>query len=444
MATQAVDAIDAHLVAGMLESAIQSIAERRSENLRDDAQIRRLATTVFAIAGREREMGAVADPRLLNCKSQAEIHVYLSDSGGGTKPEDSIAAGVVLTWCGDAPGAYRSFAEAHERAEAEGRHHIAVAAKERLAHYALLFGDVATGRTAIEEGAALAAERGLTQWRLRCAAMAARFALECDDLQAAGAYMSEAPDAATLPDAAALFAPSGVRLALLAEDQAALRRWTSQAIVDTALHGRSIDAGLAAAQACLHAAAAEEPPLGALPSLALRRALAIGEISGNAVELYTLAARCGDAEDARLAVDSLRAVFAPRRRYIEAHYLLARAYGLLRAADRAGATSSAGDAARAFDALGLRQWTNEAMLLLVHNDGAAFPQSRRRPTALSLTRREEQVAHLISRGASNREVARTLQISEHTVERHVSSILSRLGLRSRWQIVDRRIANGED
>jgi DNA-binding NarL/FixJ family response regulator len=157
-----------------------------------------------------------------------------------------------------------------------------------------------------------------------------------------------------------------------------------------------------------------------------------------------LAARCGDAEDARLAVDSLRAVFAPRRRYIEAHYLLARAYGLLRAADRAGATSSAGDAARAFDALGLRQWTNEAMLLLVHNDGAAFPQSRRRPTALSLTRREEQVAHLISRGASNREVARTLQISEHTVERHVSSILSRLGLRSRWQIVDRRIANGED
>jgi DNA-binding NarL/FixJ family response regulator len=46
------------------------------------------------------------------------------------------------------------------------------------------------------------------------------------------------------------------------------------------------------------------------------------------------------------------------------------------------------------------------------------------------------VAHLIRRGARNREVAHALQISEHTVERHVSSILGRLGLRSRWQIVD--------
>ncbi|MGA9944581.1 MAG: helix-turn-helix transcriptional regulator, partial [Candidatus Cybelea sp.] len=54
----------------------------------------------------------------------------------------------------------------------------------------------------------------------------------------------------------------------------------------------------------------------------------------------------------------------------------------------------------------------------------------------ALTGREEQVAQLIRRGARNREVAAALQISEHTVERHVSSILGRLGLRSRWQIAD--------
>ncbi|MEO6835146.1 MAG: helix-turn-helix transcriptional regulator [Candidatus Tumulicola sp.] len=53
------------------------------------------------------------------------------------------------------------------------------------------------------------------------------------------------------------------------------------------------------------------------------------------------------------------------------------------------------------------------------------------------------MAHLVRRGASNREVAHTLQISEHTVERHVSSILSRLGLRSRWQIVDARTVDGQ-
>jgi len=64
------------------------------------------------------------------------------------------------------------------------------------------------------------------------------------------------------------------------------------------------------------------------------------------------------------------------------------------------------------------------------------PERRGRSTASALTGREQQVANLIRRGARNREVAVALQISEHTVERHVSSILGRLGLRSRWQIVD--------
>ncbi|MBV8491475.1 MAG: helix-turn-helix transcriptional regulator [Candidatus Eremiobacteraeota bacterium] len=131
-----------------------------------------------------------------------------------------------------------------------------------------------------------------------------------------------------------------------------------------------------------------------------------------------------------------------RHRYAEAHHLLARAHLSLREGDRGAGIDSAGDAARAFDAIGLRSWTNEAMLLLVHQDGVADGSPRRRPSAISLTRREQQVAHLIRRGASNREVARTLQISEHTVERHVSSILSRLGLRSRWQIVDAPVESG--
>ncbi|MGA8534825.1 MAG: helix-turn-helix transcriptional regulator, partial [Candidatus Tumulicola sp.] len=126
------------------------------------------------------------------------------------------------------------------------------------------------------------------------------------------------------------------------------------------------------------------------------------------------------------------------RRYLEAHFLLARAHWCFRFGERSDAIDSAGDAARAFDAMGLRRWTDDAMSLLVHQEGSGDAHRRRRSSAFSLTGREQQVAHLIRRGASNREVARTLQISEHTVERHVSSILSRLGLRSRWQIVDTR------
>ncbi|MBV8723990.1 MAG: response regulator transcription factor, partial [Candidatus Eremiobacteraeota bacterium] len=99
-------------------------------------------------------------------------------------------------------------------------------------------------------------------------------------------------------------------------------------------------------------------------------------------------------------------------------------------------TENAGDAARAFSAMGLRRYADEAMALLVrHTGGPCRPRGKPRST---LTQREEQIANLIRRGARNREIASALQISEHTVERHVSSILGRLGLRSRWQIGDTR------
>ena len=52
----------------------------------------------------------------------------------------------------------------------------------------------------------------------------------------------------------------------------------------------------------------------------------------------------------------------------------------------------------------------------------------------TLTPRELQVSQLVARGLTNREIAVRLHITERTVESHMTSILSRLGLRSRWQI----------
>ena len=51
-----------------------------------------------------------------------------------------------------------------------------------------------------------------------------------------------------------------------------------------------------------------------------------------------------------------------------------------------------------------------------------------------LSGREREVAALLARGTSNREIAEALVISEGTVEVHVKHILSKLGLRSRAQV----------
>lgn len=50
-----------------------------------------------------------------------------------------------------------------------------------------------------------------------------------------------------------------------------------------------------------------------------------------------------------------------------------------------------------------------------------------------LTDREIEVLRLIAKGATNREIAEQLVISEGTVKNHISNILSRLGLRDRTQ-----------
>ena len=55
------------------------------------------------------------------------------------------------------------------------------------------------------------------------------------------------------------------------------------------------------------------------------------------------------------------------------------------------------------------------------------------PDAEPLTARERQVLTLVAEGASNRDIAQALFISERTARTHVSNILMKIGVRSRTQ-----------
>ena len=52
----------------------------------------------------------------------------------------------------------------------------------------------------------------------------------------------------------------------------------------------------------------------------------------------------------------------------------------------------------------------------------------------NLTAREQEAAVLLAKGASNKEIARKLDITERTVKSHVSAMLEKLGVRDRLQL----------
>jgi DNA-binding CsgD family transcriptional regulator len=59
-----------------------------------------------------------------------------------------------------------------------------------------------------------------------------------------------------------------------------------------------------------------------------------------------------------------------------------------------------------------------------------------------LSRREREVAALVAQGLTNREIARTLFLSERTAENHVQHILTKLGFGARTQIAAWAVAEG--
>lgn len=83
-----------------------------------------------------------------------------------------------------------------------------------------------------------------------------------------------------------------------------------------------------------------------------------------------------------------------------------------------GARTVEGLAERGLRSIGVRTW-------------------RRTTAGAPLTKREEEVARLVAEGATNREIARLLFLSPKTVERHVSNVFKKVGVRNRAELASR-------
>jgi DNA-binding NarL/FixJ family response regulator len=98
----------------------------------------------------------------------------------------------------------------------------------------------------------------------------------------------------------------------------------------------------------------------------------------------------------------------------------------------------------AFEASGARGWARHAAAerRKLAGRSARAGRSAQRVGIERLTRRERQVASLVSEGLTNRRIAQRLYVTEKTVEMHLSNIFAKLGASSRVEVARAVIGAG--
>jgi DNA-binding NarL/FixJ family response regulator len=79
-------------------------------------------------------------------------------------------------------------------------------------------------------------------------------------------------------------------------------------------------------------------------------------------------------------------------------------------------------------------WVGPQLMRRLMQGIAARSTEATGPTLEMLSQRERQVAEAVARGATNKEIARVMDITERTVKAHLSSAFEKLGVRDRMQL----------
>lgn len=132
-------------------------------------------------------------------------------------------------------------------------------------------------------------------------------------------------------------------------------------------------------------------------------------------------------------------------RFEEARTRLAFGELLRRRRRRAEARVQLSAAAAAFGQLGSVIWRDRAVAeLRLAGERTTAPRALPIPGPEVLTRQEGEVVDLLRAGLSNRQIAERLVLSIKTVEGHLTTIYSKLGVSSRTQLLAILLQNGRD
>jgi DNA-binding CsgD family transcriptional regulator len=277
---------------------------------------------------------------------------------------------------------------------------------------------VARHQIAVDE-----AHRTGMPWRIAyCSLNYARTLMFKSQLERAGAMIWSALQTGV---ATATFktkaASVGIPLALLLNDRALLDACADDAALDLAQRSGEVQriASVTAAFAALRVAQGSYAEARALLGDAVRRI----PRAHRAWDLFVAVAQWGDAEDAEIARSVLAA--APGRPKLKRGFRLL--FDALAAGKRDGefARRIADAASKQFSIMGNSLYASLA---------AGRKEEKKHRAHTALTARQQQIAELVGEGETNRGIAERLNISEHTVEHHISGIFERLGLKSRTQL----------
>lgn len=327
-------------------------------------------------------------------------------------PTQSVDAGFWLAQClhdlGDLPEAARVASAAHELA---GR--VGDVSRVR-AHVARIRDKIALELGRQEEGlAGLAADARAEvdpHYRLGTRQTAAEFLSRAAGTRAAPAVGSLVELAAA--DAAASGCPRCTNEFRLKAAEALARVGL---VDDAAAHMAATDAG------------GSDEPLPKLRRLTAHALLAAATGEADAVRLLEDA--CELAADSARGLDELwlRIDLGRALEPVDRERATAELRAVAARADDLGAAAARGVAERELRRLGVRTWR----------------RGRTRAAAAELSEREREVAELVAGGASNPDIAQALFLSRKTVERHVSNVLAKLGVRNRTELAALLAREGE-